>query len=324
MIESLFARRGAGLFVRGLTRLSATAVLLLGLAAGAGAQQLFQTPDAAVSALAAAAASGDVRAIMRVLGPEGAEIASSGDPVADGATRKRFAEAYEAKHQVVLDGDNKATLVVGQQDWPFPIPLVLKNEAWRFDTTAGREEILFRRIGRNELSAIQTCLAYVDAQQEYAEKDRSGTGMAYAQRIVSRPGKKDGLYWPPQAGEDESPVGEFIARAAAEGYRAGQGPNPFHGYYYKILTRQGPKAPGGAMDYIVRGNMIGGFALVAYPAEYENSGVMTFLVNQDGIVFEKDLGRNTARTAAGMTAFNPDSTWRKVANNGIPEARAKQ
>jgi hypothetical protein len=199
---------------------------------------------------------------------------------------------------------------------------VRKDGTWRFDTAAGREEILYRRIGRNELSAIQTCLAYVDAQQEYAEQGVAGNGV-YAQRIVSRPGKKDGLYWPADSSADESPLGELAASAAAEGYRAGQQRAPYHGYYYKVLTGQGPNAPGGTLDYIVRGRMIGGFALVAYPAEYRNSGVMTFLVNHRGDVYEKDLGPNTARFAASMTVFNPDNTWRRVTDAGQPSSGAK-
>ncbi len=302
-------------------QLVTTAALLVALIPAAGAQQFFQTPEDAGKALATAAKSNDIRAVMRVLGPDGAEIASSGDPTADGNARKQFVQAYEVKHQVAMEGEDKATLVVGEQDWPFPIPLIRRNESWRFDAEAGKTEILQRRIGRNELSAIQTCLAYVDAQQDYAEKDRGAGIGTYAQRIVSRPGRKDGLYWPARAGEEESPIGELVARATAEGYRVGQGgTTPFHGYYYRVLTRQGPSAPGGSMDYIVRGNMIGGFALVAYPAEYDGSGVMTFIVNQDGVVFEKDLGPYTARLAAGMTAFDPDPSWRKVVNNGMPQA----
>ena len=230
-------RPGSGL---GLWALAA--VWLWAMVSAAGAQQLFQTPDDAAKALAEAAKSGDVRAVMRVLGTEGADLASSGDPVADAATRKQFLQSYEAKHRIAMDGDDKATLIIGEGDWPFPIPLIRRNETWRFDAVAGRQEILQRRIGRNELSAIQACRAYVDAQEEYADQDRTGTGVGvYAQRIVSRPGKKDGLYWPAQAG-DESPLGELAARASAEGYRLGGGRAPFHGYYYKILTRQGPNA----------------------------------------------------------------------------------
>jgi hypothetical protein len=305
-----------------LTRLAAALAVMVALAGSACAQQFFPTPEAAATALATAAKAADIRALLRVLGPDGDDIISSGDPVADANNRKLFVEAYDAKHAITKDGEDKAMLVLGQDDWPFPIPLVRRNETWRFDTEAGRDEILFRRIGRNELSVIQAMLAYVDAQQDYAEKNFGGAN-AYAQRIVSRLGKRDGLYWPAAQGEPESPLGEFAARAALDGYRPGQQRIPFHGYYYKVLTRQGPAAPGGALDYIVKGNMIGGFALIAYPAEYDNSGIKTFMVNQDGVVYEKDLGLNTARIASGITAFNPDQGWEKVVNNGIPQAAAK-
>ena len=316
MIDRLtFARRPP---VRRLACVAAICAALI-VAGPVTAQERYQTPDAAVTALVTAAKAADRDAVLRVLGPGSAEIASSGDPVADAATRKRFIEAYDAKHDLKVDGADKATLLVGAKSWPFPIPLVRQDGQWRFDVAAGREEILLRRIGRNELSAIQAALAYVDAQQEYAEKDREG----YAQRIVSRSGKKDGLYWPAKEGEARSPLGELAARASAEGYSPGQRRAPYHGYFYKILTRQGPNAGGGAMDYVVRGKMIGGFALVAYPAQYKNSGVMTFLVNHQGQVFEKDLGPNTARLAAGMTAFDPDGTWRKVVDGGLPQAGAR-
>jgi hypothetical protein len=212
-----------------------------------------------------------------------------------------------------MDGDKKAILVIGDNDYPFPIPLERnKDGTWSFDTVAGREEILFRRIGHNELDTIQTCLAFVDAQNDYAAKDRGAGAGVYAMRFISEAGKKDGLYWPAAQGEEESPLGELFAAATRQGYRAGQGRSPYHGYYYKILTRQGPAAPGGAVDYVVRGKMIGGFALVAYPDEYRNSGVMTFLVNHDGTVFQKDLGPKTAQIAEAMTSFNPDPTWKKV------------
>jgi hypothetical protein len=324
MIKLLsFARPRSRSIGRILARLAAALGLWL-FATAADAQELFKTPDEAVVALITAAKSGDRKAVTRVLGPGSAEIVSSGDAVADADARRRVIEAYDAKHQVTMEGDDKAVLSVGPEDWPFPIPLVRKDGAWRFDTAAGREEILHRRIGRNELSAIQACLAYVDAQHDYAEKDRVGSGAGvYAQRIVSRPGKKDGLYWPSAAGEDESPLGEFAARAAAKGYRAGQQRVPYHGYYYKVLTRQGPKAPSGALDYVVRGKMIGGFALVAYPAQYGNSGVMTFLVNHQGVVFEKDLGPRTAALAARMTAFNPDGTWQRVSDDGVRRTGAQ-
>jgi Protein of unknown function (DUF2950) len=299
----------------------AAIVGLLTAATDAFAQE-YKTPDEAVTALINAAKAGDRPALMRVLGPGSAEIVSSGDEVADASARKIVVEAYDINHKVVMDGNDKAILVIGKLEWPFPIPLVRKDGTWRFDTEAGREEILFRRIGRNELNAIQAALAYVDAQNEYAEKGVAGNGV-YAQRIVSQPGKKDGLYWPAQSGEDESPLGELAAAASAAGYRAGQQRQPYHGYYFKILTRQGPNAPGGALDYIARGKMIGGFALVAYPAEYQNSGVMTFLVNHQGILYEKDLGPNTASIASGMTTYNPDGTWQRVTDADQSGANAR-
>ena len=221
-----------------------------------------------------------------MLGLDAADIVSSGDEVADKSDRDRVIEAYDAKHQVVMEGADKAVLVLGNQDWPFPILLVRKDGTWRFDTVAGREEILFRRIGRNELAAIQTILAFVDAQQEYAEKGIGGNGV-YAQR-TSRPGTKDGLYWPAQSGEEESPLGDLAASAARRLSRR----SAAHSISRLLLQgshQAGTEAPGGALDYIVRGKMIGGFALVAYPAQYGNSGVMTFLVNHQGTIYEKDL-----------------------------------
>jgi len=278
------------------------------------AQEDYNTPQAAVDALIATARSGDQKAALVVLGREGEDIISSGDKVSDNAVRARFVTSYDAKHQIAMDGDNKAILVIGDNDYPFPIPMIRnKNGTWSFDTEAGRREILYRRIGHNELDAIQTSLAYVDAQNDYAAQDRTGAGTGvYAQRFVSTPGKKDGLYWPITPGEEQSPLGELFAAASKQGYRAGEGRSPYHGYYYKILTKQGPATEGGAADYIVDGKMIGGFALVAYPAEYRNSGVMTFIVNYAGTVFQKDLGPDTADIAEHMMSFNPDSTWKKV------------
>jgi Protein of unknown function (DUF2950) len=302
---------------RGIHRLAICALLgsvfVFATLASAIAQESYKTPEAAADALTGAARTGDRAALIRVLGPDGADIASSGDPVADSDLRKKFVETYDAKHQVKMDGDAKATLIIGAEDFPVPIPLIRKGDAWQFDTAAGREEILARRIGRNELDAIQSSLSYVDAQNDYAEKDRTGAGSGvYAQRIVSSAGKKDGLYWPASAGGDESPLGELIAEATRQGYRVGEGRTPYHGYYFKILTRQGPDARGGALNYVVNDKMIGGFALVAYPAEYRNSGVMTFIVNHDGVVFQKDLGPHTDKLAERMTTFNPDQTWTKV------------
>ena len=248
-----------------------------------------------------------------MLGPDGAGIVSSGDKVEDAAARKRFIDAYDAKRQISLEGAQKAVLVIGEEDWPFPIPIVRKGDNWRFDTAAGRDEILYRRIGRDERAAIQTALAYVDAQNDYADLTRARTGTAaYAQRIVSQEGKKDGLYWPTGPDERPSPLGELVASATREGYHVGGERAPFHGYYYKILTRQGSAAPGGVYDYIVHGKMIGGFALVAYPAVYRKSGVMSFLVNHEGTVFQKDLGPHTTQIAEHMDLFNPDDTWKKL------------
>jgi hypothetical protein len=289
------------------------AILIAASPSTAVAQQDYKTPQDAVEALAATARSGDQKAALEVLGQDGEDIISSGDKVADDAVRQRFVTSYDAKHQITMAGDNRAVLVIGDNDYPFPIPLEKnKNGTWSFDTDEGRREILYRRIGHNELDAIQTVLAYVDAQKDYADKDRgAGLGL-YAQRFVSSAGKKDGLYWPTTQGEEESPLGELFAAASRQGYRAGEGRSPYHGYYYKILTKQGPAAEGGAADYVVDGKMIGGFALVAYPAEYRNSGVMTFIVNYAGQVYQKDLGPDTADIAEKMTSFNPDPTWKKV------------
>ena len=282
------------------------------LCATASAQQAFKTPDEAASALANAAKSGDPKAIVTVLGPDGADIVTSGDEVADAATRQKFLAAYDAKHQITMDGDSKAIMVIGPEDFPLPIPLVRKDGMWTFDTAAGRQEILFRRIGKNELDAMQASLAYVDAQNDYAAKDRGAGRGVYAQRIISSAGKKDGLYWPTAQGEEPSPLGELVAQATKQGYRTDAGRTPFHGYYFKILDKQGAAAPGGELEYVVHGKMIGGFGLVAYPAEYRNSGVMTFIVNNQGVVYQKDLGPRTAQLAERMTTYNPDKTWQKV------------
>jgi hypothetical protein len=284
------------------------------LASPATAQQDYASPAAAADALAAAAKSGDQKALLVVLGRNAGDIVSSGDDVADAAGRQRFAAAYDAKHSIATDGDKKAVMVIGDRDFPFPIPIVRnKNGTWSFDIAAGREEIFYRRIGRNEIDTIQTCLAYVDAQNEYAAKDRDGKGAgAYAQRVISLPSRKNGLYWPSEQGADESPLGELFAAASQQGYRPGTGRGAYHGYYYKILTRQGAAAEGGAADYIVKGRMIGGFALVAWPATYGNSGVMTFIVNHAGTVYEKDLGPDTPKLAKRIVSFNPDQTWKKV------------
>jgi hypothetical protein len=301
--------------------LSFAGLLISVFAASAGAQQSFKSADEAAAALATAAKAGDRAAVLTVLGNDADDIVSSGDDVADKSIRERFIQAYDEKHEIEKHGDDQAMLVIGNDNFPFPIPLVRKSDAWQFDTAAGRQEILFRRVGENELDAIQVSLAYVDAQDEYAARDHGSGAGVYAQRAVSRPGQKDGLYWPASAGEEQSPLGELAAEATQQGYRVEGGHQPFHGYYYKILTRQGPHAPGGALDYVVNGRMIGGFALVAYPAEYGNSGVMTFVVNHEGTVFQKDLGPHTADLAAKITAFDPDSSWTKVEGNDLVVTR---
>jgi hypothetical protein len=282
----------------------------------AGDATRFETPEQAVQALIAATRAGDRQALTTALGPEGRALVTSGDAVADRNAFRRFVTEYDKAHRL-QGGGGKVILYVGTDDYPFPIPLVPEGPRWRWDSLAGREEILSRRIGHNELSVVQVCLAYVDAQREYYARDRNGDGiLEYAQRIASSPGKRDGLYWPTKAGEPPSPLGQLVARARGEGYSlaadAARGPVPYHGYFYRPLTRQGPDAPDGAYDYVLRKHMIGGFALIAFPATYAVSGVMTFIVNHDGIVYEKDLGPNTARLAAETKAFNPDRTWRRV------------
>jgi len=295
---------------RSAVSLVAGAILTL-LMSAAHAQKSYPTPEEAVSALVEAVKAGSKWQMKKVLGPDADEIVDSGDDVADAETRQRFLSAYEARHSLSFEGNKKASIILGADDFPFPIPLIHNQAGWEFDTAAGRLEILYRRIGHNELDAIQTCLAFVDAQNEYADKDRTGDGAGvYAQHIVSSPGKKDGLFW--RDDRDQSPLGELAAQAAAEGYKVGAGAAPYHGYYYRILKGQGPNAPGGALYYVVKGKMIGGFALIAYPAEYGNSGVMTFVVNHAGTVYQKDLGGRTAIIAKRISLFDPDQTWKKV------------
>lgn len=286
---------------------------LQGYAAQTG-QKSFASPEEAVDALIKGVESGNIKDLAGIFGSGNREVFRSGDATADRADRKRFLEAYKAKNSLIREGDGKAVLQVGTEDWPFPIPIVKKGERWSFDTKKGKQELINRRIGRNELSTIQACLAYVDAQRDYAAKDRDGDGLfEYAQKFLSTPGKKDGLYWDAREGEEESPLGDIFAAATSEGYKKKAGkPAPFHGYFFRILKAQGENAPGGAHEYLVKGRMIGGFAMIAYPAHYGVSGVMTFMVNHDGVVYEKDLGRNTVKTARAVKLFDPDKTWRKV------------
>jgi len=283
-------------------------------------QKTFRSSEEAVKALFDAVKADDTKALLAIFGPAGKVLISSGDEVEDKMGRERFVQSYEEMNRTVRENDKKIILHVGKDDWPFPIPIVKKGGDWLFDTKAGKEEIVNRRIGRHELNTIQTCLAYVDAQREYALKDWDGDGRPdYAQKFFSTPGKKDGLYWEVKEGEEQSPLGEIAAQAAKEGYtprKSGEKPKPYHGYFYKMLKAQGKNAEGGEYDYIVKGKMIGGFGLVAYPAEYGNSGVMTFIVNHDGVVYQKDLGKETERIAGAMKKFNPDKTWKKVEEQG--------
>ena len=291
------------------------AATLVGLAAMAQpllaatpAQRTFASPEAAVDALVAAARADRTAELVKILGPESRKLVNSGDTVADKLGRQKFVAVFAEKHSIEKADEGKATLVVGSEEWPFPIPLVRDGAVWRFDTAAGEREILRRRIGRNELSTIEVCGAYVDAQREYAAKDRNNDGiLEFAQKFISTKGKQDGLYWETKPGELESPMGPLVARAHAEGYQR----QPYHGYYFKILKGQGKHAPGGAYSYLANGRMIGGFALVAYPATWGDSGIMTFLVNQDGVVYQKNLGPKTAEIARRMTSFDPDETWTK-------------
>jgi hypothetical protein len=287
-------------------------------------QRTFATPEEGVTALVDALRSGDKAALEAVLGPGSDDIIDSGDPVADKNAKDEFLKDYDAKSAIVPGEDDTQVLTVGASEWDLPIPLVKRDAGWVFDLELGQDELLNRRIGRNEANTFEAALAFVDAQREYASVDRNGDGiLEYAQKFMSTPGLHDGLYWPAQSGQDPSPLGQFYAAAQSEGYFQGQNaqagaggspsrPEPYHGYYFKILTSQGPSAPGGAYDYIVDGKMIGGVAMVAYPAEYGDSGVMTFMVNHDGVVYERDLGPETAMVASAMTSFDPDTMWQRV------------
>lgn len=273
--------------------------------------RLFATPEAAVDALVSALEKQDNAALLRILGQDAGELLSSGDAVDDGQDRDQFLAAYQTKHAIQDDGERK-TLVIGDKDWPFPIPLAQQDGKWYLDTVAGADELVYRRIGENELGAIAVSRGYVDAQKEYAAVGRDGgEAGVFAMKILSDEGRQNGLYWPTAEGEEPSPIGAFVADAAAEGYRTDTA-SAYHGYRYRLLYRQGDKAAGGAKDYFVDGRLTGGFAMIAWPAAYGNSGVKSFLVNQDGTVFEKDLGESTAETAAAIDSFNPDEGWKAV------------
>lgn len=290
-------------------------------ATGSSAQMTFSTPQAAVDALIQAAGDYDVPALMKIFGPAGKNFISSADPVRDKSKAVAFAESARTKN-VIQDAPknpNRAILVIGNDDWPFPVPLVKKGGKWHFDSAAGRSEILYRRIGTNELDAIQVCRGYVEAQDEYAQTIHDNSGInQYAQKIISTPGKQDGLYWVNADGTPGGPISEPVAKAIAEGYSVAQR-SAYHGYYYKILTGQGPAAPSGKINYVIQGVMIGGFALIAAPAEYRVTGVKTFIVGPNGIVYQKDLGPDTLKIAKDIKLYNPDKTW-QATDDGWPSA----
>jgi hypothetical protein len=298
-------------------RLLITVVAIAASIASAAAiirQKHFSTPDAAVDALIIANRDDDKPALLAILGADGSKLIRSGDRVEDSRGRARLVAAFEEAHKIELEGQDKAVLIVGKEEWPLPIPLIHDPAGWRFDTEAGEEEILNRRVGHNELKVIEVCRGYVAAQREYAALKIGGQS-EFARRFLSTAQQHDGLYWSIEPGETESPLGPLVAQAQASGYPAASAaanakPRPYYGYYFRILLAQGPNAPGGAMSYLSEGHMTRGFALVAYPATYGDSGVMTFIVNQSGIVFEKNLGAATARIAQQIMQYDPDSSWR--------------
>ena len=283
-------------------------------AAAAKPRQLnFESAEAAVEAFVKALENHDKKALLALFGPGSEPLISSGDATDDREREVVFVRRYGEKNRLEAVGERKVILHVGNNDWPFPIPLVKVGETWRFDTKQGKEEILNRRVGENELEAIQTCLAIVDAQREYAAMDRDGDGLLeYARTFASTPGKHDGLYWAVAPGEKPSPLGPLVAKARSEGYRKGERPVPYNGYFFRILTEQGKSAKGGAFSYLVKDKMVGGFAVVAYPATYAVSGVKSFIVNHEGVVYEKDLGPDTRKLAKAMKTYNPDRTWKKT------------
>lgn len=291
------------------------AALVSGCAPEPEAHTSFATADDAVTALVAALEKGDVAALGRLLGPASQELISSGDPVDDKLDRDSFVASYREKHALVADGDSRRVLQVGADDWPLPVPVVQRDGRWYLDGAEGADEIIYRRIGANELGAIAVARGFVAAQQEYAAEARDGSPAGvYAQKLLSDPGRQNGLYWPTGDGEPPSPAGPFVASAGSEGYRSGAGGQrvPYHGYYYRPLFGQGSSASGGAVAYFADGLLTRGFALVAWPADYGASGVKTFIINQDGVVFEKDLGEDTATVVESIRDFNPDASWTAV------------
>ena len=288
------------------------------------AQKGFGTPQAAADALIKAAGDFDVPELLAILGPDGQDVVASDDTVQDKNNAQAFAKEAAAKNTVEISksNPNRATIIVGDEEWPLPIPLVKKNAKWYFNTKEGKQEILFRRIGENELNAITVCRGYVSAQMEYASEIHDDSGVnQYAQKIISTPGKQDGLFWKNADGTPDGPIGDEVAKALEEGYTAGKG--GFHGYYFKILKGQGPAAPNGAINYVIEGVMIGGFALVAVPAEYRVTGVKTFIVSYDGVVYQKDLGPDSLNKVKAMELYNPDKTWQATNDQWPPSVASK-
>jgi hypothetical protein len=291
------------------------AVLPLGVARADG-QRVFPSAEAATEALVAAARAGDRAGLEAIFGPDSHDLFFSGDDVADLRNLARFSEWADERTALETNEDGSVEVVVGEEDWPLPMPLVKSADGWRFDTEAGKDELINRRIGANELSTIDVCRGFVDAQAIYASKDRDGDGATeFATKILSDDGKQNGLFWnaSKHAGE-ASPIGPLAATAAGEGYKRSENANPapYHGYFFRMLTKQGASAPGGKRDYVVDGNMTGGFAVLAHPAEYGSSGIMTFMINRHGILFQKDLGDGTAKSAAAIDSYDPDLTWSVV------------
>jgi Protein of unknown function (DUF2950) len=277
-------------------------------------QRSFASPEAASKALFAAVLADDQAAILDIFGPRGDEITSTGDALADTDTRDQFVAKYREMHRLDEESNGSVTIYIGGEDWPFPVPLVSANGKWRFDTEAGEKEILYRRVGENEFAAMNVCHALVGAEKDYYSQPRDGRVQQYAQVLVSDEGQHNGLFWKASDGEPESPIGRLVAYAAGavDGHPQEYESSPFHGYYYRILNGQGEASPGGVKSYIVNGKMIGGFAIIAYPADYRSSGVMTFIVNRSGVIYQKDLGEETEELASAMTAYAPDETWKKA------------
>jgi Protein of unknown function (DUF2950) len=308
-----------------LRQTAATAIVMTGCCvsvAMAQGQKSFSSPADASSALFKAMQGNDEKALLDILGPDGKQIVSSGDATEDANNRANFVRRYEEMHRLMKEPNGTTTVYIGARNWPLPIPIVGSGKSWHFDTEAGKKEILYRRVGKNEISTIHVCHELVAAQKEYYSEERSH----YAEKIFSDNGQHNGLYWKAAGSEPKSPIGPLVASAVAEGYVAGgSGPStPYRGYYYHILTGQGKNAPGGAKSYLVDGKMTGGFAFVAYPAEYRSSGVMTFIVSQEGVVYEKDLGKKTSDIANAMKEYNPDSSWSKSEDAQEKAAAARQ